>query len=541
MRQSRFTYLLLGLLTLLVLVPGIWEPTGLSGKDEYFLGLRTPMEMMARGDWLVPFLDGAPRIRKPPLLYWLGRSSYEIFGISLSSARMVTVLFSVLLVISTAGIARRLLSRPQQAWIAGGVLLACLGLHTEGRRFMLDIPVVALSTAAFWAWLVWLDCRRWFVLTLAALLLAAGFMVKGPVVLLVLLGGGIAHSWCYRTPNPPLQKNMHSLVIHFLLLLALTLPWFWVVRQLYPDAVAAVVTDEVESRQFLNLTPGIFFGLLNISLPWFFVFFASLWQIRRERGLPRALLVWFAITFIPFLFLKSFDRYLLGSLVPLALLVAMRIELPNQRPVWAFRAGLLIACLLGLGLSGFAAWFHLPGWGWLALPMAYLIWAWFKPTRRSIRHLLAAPALYWLALMASVFPSLGVGAIPPEVVDTAKTESVALYEGPQPAMLAILSAQPHRHYAFLRPEDFIKLGHSDIFAEEMAFDRLFRDAKNAGVTLREKNCFLTLASHGSGIRFTKPGASPADWQEAFTTRDLTPLKTRICSFTATHTVAGVAP
>ena len=76
-----------------MLMPGIQEATGLTGKDEFFLGLRTPMEMIEGDHWLVPFLDGAPRIRKPPLLYWLGRASYEIFGVSLASARLIVANF----------------------------------------------------------------------------------------------------------------------------------------------------------------------------------------------------------------------------------------------------------------------------------------------------------------------------------------------------------------------------------------------------------------------------------------------------------------
>jgi hypothetical protein len=94
---------------------------------------------------------------------------------------------------------------------------------------------------------------------------------------------------------------------------------------------------------------------------------------------------------------------------------------------------------LGLGLSGFAAWFQLPGWGWLILPMAYLAWAWFKPTERSILHLVTAPAVYWLAIVAGLFPNLGVCAIPADIEEKAKIEAVAFYDGPQPAMLAILS------------------------------------------------------------------------------------------------------
>jgi len=151
--------LLLFVLALAVLAPGIWEATGLTGKDEFFLGLRTPMEMIEGDHWLVPFLDGAPRIRKPPLLYWAGRASYELFGISLASARLVTVLFAALLIVSTAGIARRLSGKAETGWIAGCILLGCLGMASEARRLMLDIPVAALSAAAFWSLLTWLDSQ----------------------------------------------------------------------------------------------------------------------------------------------------------------------------------------------------------------------------------------------------------------------------------------------------------------------------------------------------------------------------------------------
>ena len=85
----------------------------------------------------MPFLDAVPRIRKPPLLYWLGRGSFELFGVSLVSARLIAVAFSALLVLSAAGIARRLTQDARTGLVAGCIVLGCLGLHTEGRRFCL--------------------------------------------------------------------------------------------------------------------------------------------------------------------------------------------------------------------------------------------------------------------------------------------------------------------------------------------------------------------------------------------------------------------
>ena len=48
-----------------------------------------PREMLARGDWVVPYLEGEPYLDKPPLLYWLVIGSYRLFGVHDWSARLV--------------------------------------------------------------------------------------------------------------------------------------------------------------------------------------------------------------------------------------------------------------------------------------------------------------------------------------------------------------------------------------------------------------------------------------------------------------------
>ena len=183
---------LLFVLAVLVLCLGIWEATGLTGKDEFYLGLRTPLEMLHDDHWLVPFLDGVPRIKKPPLLYWLGRASYELFGASLVSARMLVVLFGGLLVVATAAIGRRLSGERTTGTVAALILLGMLGLATESRRFMLDIPVAALSASAFWLLLIWSERPRWPWLSGASLLLAAAFLIKGPIAVIVCGSGLLA-------------------------------------------------------------------------------------------------------------------------------------------------------------------------------------------------------------------------------------------------------------------------------------------------------------------------------------------------------------
>jgi len=517
--------LLLFLLALVVLLPGIWEATGLTGKDEFFLGLRTPMEMIEGNHWLVPFLDAAPRIRKPPLLYWSGRAGFEILGISLPSARFVGVLFAALLVVSTAGITRRLSGRSETGWLAGCILLGCLGMATEGRRFMLDVPVAALSTAAFWAWLAWLENRRTAWLTATTLLLAAGFLTKGPIVGLVFGGGFLALIASGRLRPLDLRRHWPALLGHALLWALLALPWFFIVRALYPEAANLVLADELESRQFFNLSPGIFLGLLNIALPWVLVFVAGAWTQRRQSGLPRLALLWFLVSFLPFLFIRSFDRYLIGSLVPLAIFLAA--SLPQLQARWPYRAGAVLALLLGGTLAGFAFWFRLGGWYWLILPGLYLAWAWWR--QRTTGHTLAAPMLYWIALLWGVFPALGVNALPPAVVELGRQQPVAMFDGPQPAMLPILSGQAHRHYGQLDAYDLAEIaaGKTPVFLEDKDLPRFQAALDAAGFAARQVGGYQTLASHGSGLRFARVGATADDWKAALTSRSLDRLQTTV--------------
>lgn len=520
-RQTLFLFLL----AVLVLGLGIWEPTGVTGKDEFYLGLRTPMEMMAGNHWLVPFLDGAPRIKKPPLLYWLGRASYETFGISLTSARLVATLFAALLVAATAGIARRLTRESHNGLVAGLILLTFLGLHTEARRFMLDVPVAACATAAFWNFLIWLDNRRWPWLTLTALLLAAGFLIKGPVVVLVCGGGVLALLVSKRLSPANLSPHWRSLAANALLCLGLALPWFVVVRALYPEAVQLAFTDEMESRQFFHLTPEIVLGLINIALPWAFVFFAAAWARCREPHLPRLLLVWFLATFLPFLFVRSFDRYLIGSLVPVAIFLAW--ALPGLTARWPFRLGLAIALLLGGGLALFALWFGLGGWYWLVAPALYFAWAWWW--RRNLIHTIAAPALFWIALLWGLFPALEVNAVPADVVELGRTRDIAMFDGPQPALLPILTQQPHRHYSSIDRHDAAELAalNALVFAENKDVPNLLAQLDAAGYQGKAAGQYRVLASHGSALRFARVGASGQNWREALIGRRLDPLLTTV--------------
>ena len=93
-----------------------------------------PREMLQRGEWVVPYLQGEPYFDKPPLLYWLMAASFSVAGPTAAAARLWPALAGVGIAAVTGwigimlgGVAGFLLLRPwlpPESWKAVGALVA---------------------------------------------------------------------------------------------------------------------------------------------------------------------------------------------------------------------------------------------------------------------------------------------------------------------------------------------------------------------------------------------------------------------------------
>ncbi|QDX80152.1 hypothetical protein B9N43_02085 [Denitratisoma sp. DHT3] len=529
--HSRTPWLLGLLLAALALGWGIWEATGLTGKDEYLLGLRIPLEMMERDAWWVPFIDGAPRLKKPPFLYWLGRLGYEGFGPSLLAARGITVAFALLLLGCTAWLGKRLSGSLTTGLLAAGALLGMSGMASESRRLMLDVPVAALSTAAFCLYLAWLDRPRAILLAGAATLIGAALLTKGPIAL-VACGGGLLALWLTRPESrAALLRHWPSHGLALTAALALPLAWYLDVRQHYGAQLAAAAKDELEARQVMALSPDALIGIVTLALPWSFVALHALWR-RRGEAPVRFLGLWLLFTLLPFFFIRSFERYLIGSLPALALLAALSLA-SGAVPAWTRRLGSVVPALLAGALALLLwCWRTGSGDGWLpplalAAALAGFLFFWWR-RRTSPRGLILGAVLLWAVGWGLAFPRLGVNAVPAAVVDLARERPVILFAGPQPAMLPILTGRALRQTSQLETLPAGQLVAGTLITLR-AEDRpqLDRQLRTLGREVRAVQEFRTLSSAGSGIRFARQGATRADWRQAWHGRDPTPLMSAI--------------
>jgi 4-amino-4-deoxy-L-arabinose transferase-like glycosyltransferase len=147
-----------------------------------------PREMLARGEWLIPYLQGEPYLDKPPLLYWLVMGSYGLLGVHDWSARLVSALAIHASIWLTYVIGQRSLGRRGAFWGALTLALAP-GFISVGRLLLMDGLLTLWATLALLAAFEALRGQRlhrgWWLT--AALACGLGILTKGPVAVVLLV------------------------------------------------------------------------------------------------------------------------------------------------------------------------------------------------------------------------------------------------------------------------------------------------------------------------------------------------------------------
>lgn len=122
MSRNRQLVLVVSLLLGWLPALSLWlNPPPLIGDEAYYA--QVPVEMRERKDWIVPYFNGEPRYKKPPLMYWLVALSQSIFGENEFASRLpssVAVLLTSLLLL---WFGRKVNSSETGTWAAAIFLL----------------------------------------------------------------------------------------------------------------------------------------------------------------------------------------------------------------------------------------------------------------------------------------------------------------------------------------------------------------------------------------------------------------------------------
>jgi 4-amino-4-deoxy-L-arabinose transferase-like glycosyltransferase len=231
-------------------------------------------EMAASGDWLTPRLNGIAHFHKPPLAYWATAGGLRVLGVNEWGARLGLALAAGFLLWCAARLARR---------VGVDFVLAPLVLASSALFFALSHQLasdVFLAAAVGAFWVAYLDpARRDGPLPMVAL--AAGFMAKGPIVLVhTLVPACLAALWVRDAQPLRTFGRARSLLVFA----ALALPWYLIEAVRTPGLAGYWLGVQLWGRYATTMQhragPWYYFVPVVVggALPWIAAAAAGTWR-----------------------------------------------------------------------------------------------------------------------------------------------------------------------------------------------------------------------------------------------------------------------
>lgn len=336
-----------------------WRPLMLPDEGRY---VGVALEMLRRGEWLTPTLNGMPFFHKPPLFYWIAEAAMTLAGPVPWAGRLASLLGALLGAASLYALTLRWGGRA----LARQVLLVLVVqplFFLGGQYANLDMLVAGCITAAIAATAdaalsreAGLPWRR----SLWAGYAAAGLGVLAKGLIGVVLPGLVILAWLLATRRGRLAWRLLSLP-GLVLLAAIVLPWFIAMQQRH----AGFLDYFFVVQHFKRFASG---GFNNVQPMWFYPLLLALcfapwlpWLVPRpgvertagegqSQSLRLLMLVWVVIVVLFFSLPRSkLIGYVLPAVPPLAWLAAdgFRATARWPRAWWGAAA---IGALVSLGV-----------------------------------------------------------------------------------------------------------------------------------------------------------------------------------------------
>ncbi|TFE70644.1 ArnT family glycosyltransferase [Methylacidiphilum caldifontis] len=320
-------------------------------------------EMIQRNDWILPTVNGIPRLQKPPLVYWCILISYKIFGINEFAARFPEALATIIWVMGVY-ILGCVIGGEKLGLLASLMLASSFGFYIFTHILM---PEPFFSAAVTYAFLfIFLGVRsgkrRYFIA--AWIVMALGSLAKGlHAVLYPLLCSGLSVLFF-----PKIRKRWLNLfwwpgIVLFLLIL---IPWYVTIEFRLPGFLQEHFFNEQFGHALNHRNPPdagtvpitqFYLEHLIFLLPWT-LYIGALWELR-DRPLfdwqNVLLLSWIVITFLSVTFSSLQDYYAMSCWGAIALILAKPFCLEDNDKTMSLYLNLASLVIVFLGLSGILA------------------------------------------------------------------------------------------------------------------------------------------------------------------------------------------
>ncbi len=247
-------------------------------SDENFY-VESSRNMVESGDYLTPIYNDKKRFAKPILYYWLVSTSYEIFGVNLSSARLTSAFFGSLTIGLLYLVSRRLFD-DRTAFYSIMILPSTFLYFQISRWATTDIVMsfFVLMGLYYFVRFYQNDFNGKLNVYLFYLSMALGFMIKGPPAIIIpALIVGIFLAVTRRLRFLGQLRIGQGLMIFGVVII----PWFAMMVFLHGDEFTShIIGAEIEGRLAHNNPFSLYyFGvLIRYHLPWSIFFLIAVFN-----------------------------------------------------------------------------------------------------------------------------------------------------------------------------------------------------------------------------------------------------------------------
>lgn len=413
-------YLLLALLCAVFYIPGQASLPAIDRDEARFA--QATKQMVASGDYLDIRYQEEHRYKKPAGIYWLQTMAVKATNAmptEIWAYRLPSLLSAIGAVLLTAAIGGMLFGG-RIGLLAALLLAGSVLMHVESRMAKTDATLLFTILAAQYALLrIWLlRHKHLLTATLFWAALAAGMLLKGPIILIPVLFtlGGL----CWRERSGALWKNLQPL-IGLPLLLALVLPWFIGITmktggEFWAASVGNDLLNKVSTGSERSMIPPGYYLVTFWATFWPACLLVALaipyiWKQRRNPRVT-ALLLWVLPMWIVFeAFMTKLPHYTLPTYPALAILAAAAwfddFAVPRWWQVLCAIAFTIATFVLTLGIALvplFAS--HtimLPQIVVAAMVLAGMIWWLLRGGSLPITKRVAIPTILSGVLLATLF------------------------------------------------------------------------------------------------------------------------------------------
>jgi len=302
-------------------------------------------EMMDRGDYIRPYLNGVPYLEKPPFYSWMIMAAAKASGtLDEFASRAPSALAALLLVVITFLLGCRL-GDERAGFLSGLVLATNYQFLSNARESVMDMTFAFFIGLAIYLAFVSLEKDKRLAFVLSLIPGAFAILTKGPAGLVIPVGV----IFVYLIFKRRLKRYFIPLVLGSILATAIASIWFLLAGESYirEFILHQNVTRYTNAFDHIESPLYYFHKLFFNFMPWsLFLPFALYGAWKRRYLLP---LLWFVMIFLFFEFSQSKRAiYLLSAYPALALVTGLYLRDAWETLVARGWTNLLLEILAGL-------------------------------------------------------------------------------------------------------------------------------------------------------------------------------------------------